>query len=137
MACSPVASMAVMLRSRKMTTGGRPAMSCSRSSSLSVAPKQEGSVNAVDGDIVRNVVQLQAVATAVLDVLACHPRDGRRRGDPPDVQQCRENHPGLDGHRQIGEHGEQESDAPYRGLRRTELEDVGNLAPFAHVVGDD
>ena len=46
----------------------------------------------------------------------------------------REDHSGFDRHRQIREDRQHEGDAPDRGFGRTQLDDLGDLAPLAHVV---
>ena len=63
--------------------------------------------------------------------------DGGRGGHAADVQQCGEDHACLDRHGQVGEHGQPEGDAPHRCFGGTELDDVWDLAPFAHVVSHD
>ena len=62
-------------------------------------PKEEGTVNSIDCDIVRNVVQLKAVGLPVVDVLRRDERDRGRRRDTADIKKRRQDHAGFNGHR--------------------------------------
>ena len=64
------ASIAVMLRSRRMTTGGRLVQIVLDGLQLVGGAEQERTVDAEDGDVVGNVLVLQDVQAAVFDVLA-------------------------------------------------------------------
>ena len=62
----------------------------------------------------------------------------RRRGrHTADIEERGEDHAGFDRHRQVRQHGQRKGDAPYRGFRRAQLDDVRDLAPLAHVVRHD
>jgi len=63
-------------------------------------------------------------------------RDFGRRRHFPDEHQRGQNHPGFDGHREIGKHGERESDQPGPNLQPREFPQLGNFMPLTHVVGN-
>ena len=53
-----------------------------------------------------------------------------------DEQQRREDHPDLHRHREVGEDGQREGDEPDGDVGATQLEQLGDLPPLAHVPGD-
>ena len=52
-------------------------------------------------------------------------------------KQRRQDHSGLDGHRKIGEDGQRKRDQPDADVGLGQLQQLRNLAPLPHVVGDD
>src|SRR5271169_497964 len=99
--------------------------------------KQERSVDTEDSGVVRDVFVLQDVHAAVFNVLV---GDLRNRGggcDAADEKKRSEDHARFDGDGEIGEDGESKSDEPHADVSLREFQQLWNLAPLAHVVGDD
>ena len=65
--------MAVMFRSRRMTTGVRSSTLRNQAGQLVGGAEQERAVDAEDGDVIGDVLVLQHVRAAALDVLPRHP----------------------------------------------------------------
>ncbi len=76
-------------------------------------------------------------ALTVGEVFGGDGRDGGGFGDAVDVEECGEGHADSDGDGEVGEHGEGEGGDPDGDVGFGEAEDGGDLAPLAHVVGDD
>ena len=99
--------------------------------------KQKRPVNTEDRGVIRNVLILQNVDAPILDVVLGHLRHGGGRSHAADKQQRSQNHPRLDRHSQIGKHGQRKRHQPDADVGLGELQQLRNLAPLAHVVGDD
>ena len=74
---------------------------------------------------------------AVFDVFVCYLRDSRSVRHASDEEQRCENHPGFNSYSEIGKHCKPERNQPHADVGFGELEQLRNLAPLAHVVGDD
>ena len=79
---------------------------------------------------------LQDVYPAVFDVVVGDLRYGRRICDPTDEQQGGQNHPGLDCDCKVSEHSEREGHQPDTDVGLGQFQQLRDLAPLAHVVGD-
>src|SRR5260370_6566411 len=99
--------------------------------------KQKRSVDAEDGGIVRNVLVLEDVHAAVFDVLVGDLGNGWGGGNAADEKKCSEDHAGFNSNGEVGEDGECESDEPDADVGFRELQQLRDLAPLSHVVGDD
>jgi len=77
------------------------------------------------------------VHAAVFNVVVGDLRDGGGGRDAADEEQRGQNHSGFDGDGEVGENGEGESHEPNADVGFGELEQLRNLAPLAHVVGND
>ena len=105
--------------------------------SFSVVPKRKG-------PWMRRMVTLEGMslscrmwALTVGEVLGRDGGDGGGFGDAVDVEERGERHADSDGDGEVGEHGEGEGGDPDGDVGLGEAEDGGDLAPLAHVVGDD
>src|ERR1700681_4419678 len=99
--------------------------------------EQERSVDAEDGGIVRDVFVLENVHASVFDVVVGDLRDGGGRGNAADEEQRGQNHSGFDGYSKIRENGQGEGDQPNADVGLCKFQQLRNLAPLAHVIGDD
>src|ERR1700730_4036805 len=99
--------------------------------------EQERSVDAEDGGVARDVFVLENVHASVFDVVVGDLQDGGGRGDAADEEQRGQNHSGFDGYSKIRENGQGEGDQPNTDVGLGKFEQLRNLAPLAHVVGDD
>src|SRR6266567_4664328 len=94
-------------------------------------------MNPVNNRVVRNILSLQDVHAAVFDVIFRHwtYRGGSRY--LANESQRRQHHAYFHGEGQIGHDGQGESQQPDGNVRATELQDLRNLLPIAHVVRHD
>ena len=99
--------------------------------------EQKRPVNAEDGRVVRDVLVLKNVQAPVFDIVVGHLRNRRGLGHAADEEQRRQDHAGLDGDGQVGENGQREGDQPDADIGFGQAQQLRNLAPLAHVVGDD
>ncbi len=99
--------------------------------------EEKRAVDPEDGDIRRNFLVLQNVGVAFADVFVGDLAYGGGGRDFADEKQRGENHSHFDGNREIGENGEQEGGQPDSNIETRELQEFGNFAPLAHVVGND
>ena len=99
--------------------------------------KQEWAVDAEDRSIVGDILVLEYVHAAILDILVSDLRDGGGRGDTANEEQRGQNHSGFDGNGEVGEDGESEGDEPDADVGLRQFQQLRNLAPLSHVVGDD
>jgi hypothetical protein len=129
--------MAVMLRRRMTMMGGNVSSRSVTASILSVTPNRKRPVNPEDAHVVGNVLVLEHVRASALDVLVGDLRDGGRLCDAADEEQRSEDHADLHGHGEIGEDGQRESDQPDRDVRPAQFQQLGDLAPLPHVVGNN
>ena len=136
-ACKPVASIAVMLRTRRITICANASVGPSTSSSLSVVPNRNGPWMRKIGHILRNLLVLKNVRPPVLDVFARDRCDRRRLRHRWMIQQGGERHADLHRDGQIGEDGEGESGGPNRLIGADHSGGCRRSPPLAHVVGDD
>jgi hypothetical protein len=99
--------------------------------------KQKRAVNPKNRGVIRNVFILQDMHTPILDVLVGDLRDGCRICHPANKQLRRQTHASLDRHREVGKHGECEGHEPDADVGLSQLQQLWNLPPLAHVVGYD
>src|SRR5882724_7300306 len=125
MAPRPVASIAVMFRSLRITMAGN----FSRDWRMSENP--------VDDRVIRNVLSLENVDAAVFDVVFRYGTDSGCSRNFANKHQRGEHHADFHSKRQIGHNGQRQGQQPHRDVRSAELQDFWNLFPIAHVVGDD
>jgi hypothetical protein len=110
-ACSPVASMAVMLRSRRITMGGSRRTASTTGCILSVVAEEEWAVDPED----RTYSGMSLSCRMCARPLRRSRRDrlhGRRARDATDEEQRREDHPDLDRQREVGEDRQAEGHEP-------------------------
>ena len=84
-----------------------------------------------------NFFVLEDVGLAVAQILFGDGSDGGGFGDAVDVEERGERHAHTDGDGEVGDDGEGEGDDPDSDVGFGEAEDAADLAPLAHVPGDD
>ena len=99
--------------------------------------EEERTVDAEDRHVVGDVLVLQDVHPAILQVLRRHLVHRRRTRHAPDVEERGEHHPDLDGDREVGKHSQRERGEPHAhvGLRLAQQQRY--LVPLTHVRRDD
>ena len=132
-AYSPVASMAVMFRSRTITTGLQLREVPCGQRELVGGPEQEGAVDAEDAHVGRHVLQLQAVHLPFLDVLGRDEGDRAGLRDAVDIEQGSQHHADLHGDGEVCKHRQAQCHEPHRAVRLPEPDHAGYLEPLAHV----
>ena len=111
--------------------------SLSHNEQLVCRSKQKRAMDAKDGRIVRNVLILQDVYSAILDVVVRDLRNRCGTCDATDEKQRCQDHARLNRDREISEHGEGKRNQPHTDVGLGEFEQLRNLSPLAHVVSDD
>ena len=129
-------------RSPSCCAGGRPRSAAARRAvddalELVGRAEEERPVDAEDRHVVGNGLVLQDVQRGPLRRTPASPRSPWSSPHPPDEQQRREHHADLDRDGEIGEHRERERRSARRRCRSWSAQQLRNLAPLAHVVGDD
>ena len=125
-----------MFRSRRITTGGSVCKSSCYGVNFVGGTEQKRPVDAEDRRVIRDVFVLQNVHAAVFNILVGHLGNRGGGGDAADEKQRGKDHAGFDGDGEVGEDSEREGHQPDADVGFRELEQLRNLAPLAHVVGD-
>src|SRR5438876_9409326 len=99
--------------------------------------EQKWPVNAEDGRVIRNVLVLKDVYTAIFDIVIRDLRYSSCTRHAADEQQRSQYHPGLDRNCKISKHRQRESHEPHTDIRFGKFQQLGNFAPLTHVVGHD
>ena len=134
----PVASSAVMLRSRRMTICGSVGNVLEERTQLVGRTEQKRPMNAEDSHVAaESSCPCRMCTCPSLHVVVGDGGHGRGVRDALDEQQGGAHHADADRLRQVGEHRERERDDPDRDVGLRQPQQLRNLRPVAHVVGDD
>jgi len=94
-------------------------------------------MNAENRGVAGDVLILQSMHPSVLNVIVGYLRDSRGACHSRDEEQRRQDHPGLDGHRQIRKHGQPKRYQPHADVSPGQSQQLRNLTPLTHVVRHD